>query len=323
MQADVPEPVRQRLSADSNMIRQLWENILIKLGLEQAALHPENMLDLSLEQAEEWLEQASGISTQAHGSKNGVSAASAPGSPSAYTPSMAITHQQMRQQAGAALDELLGQIGDNISLRGFILALTGVDILDAIRSQLIRFCASGLDEGVAAWQLPERSRLGLYAAWRATAQYDANPFLHELRDWQQIIAELPEDALDTIILQLGHLEIPQAHWEGYLRRLALEIPGWSGLINWRQHHPNYQTANDAAPTLADYLAIRLTLGPAVAESDLPRYLENRSQAQLNPKLFSEKPVGIHGAQLPVSRRFAGISDPSGGIADLTCRFRTL
>ena len=294
VQADVPEPVRQRLSAGGrNMIRQLWENILIKLGLEQAALHPENMLDLSLEQAEDWLEQAFGISTQAHGNGNGASAAPAPGSPSAdtpslaiaasvpdrpaaytpslalaesvpdrfsaYTPSLAITHQQMRQQASAALDDLLGQIGGNISLRGFILALTGIDILDAIRTQLIRFCASGLDEGVAAWQLPERSRLGLYAAWRVTAQYDANPFLHELRDWQQIIAELPEDAVDAIILQLGHLEIPQAHWEGYLRRLALEIPGWSGLINWRQHHPNYHTANDAEPSLADYLAIRLTL----------------------------------------------------------------
>jgi uncharacterized protein len=238
VQADVPEPVRQRLSADSKVIRPLWESILTKLGLEQAALHPENMLDLSLEQAEDWLQQHS-------------HAGAASGAP--------ITHRQMREQAGVALDELLGQIGGAISLRGFIQVLTGIDILDAIRSQLIRFCASGLDEGVAAWQLPERSRLGLYAAWRATVRYDANPFLHELRDWQQIVAELPEDAVDTIILQLGHLQIPQAQWEGYLRRLALEIPGWSGLINWRQHHLNYQPFNDAAPTLADYLAIRLTL----------------------------------------------------------------
>ena len=237
VQADVPEAVRQRLlAAESHVVRPLWESILTKLGLEQAALHPEHMLDLSVEQAEEWLTQIQ------QNNRDGASA-----------------HRQMRQQAEAALDELLGEVGGSISLRGFILALTGTDILDAIRPQLIRFCASGLDEGVAAWQLPRRSELGLYASWRATAQYDANPFLHELQDWQQIIAELPEDAVETIILQLEHLEIPQAQWEGYLRRLALEIPGWSGLVNWRQHHPNYHTANDAVPTLADYLAIRLTL----------------------------------------------------------------
>lgn len=272
VQADVPEPVRQRLlAADSNVVRQLWESILTKLDLEQAALHPEHMLDLSVEQAEEWLasfdkaqDRHGGSAAPAPGRLSAYTpflaiAGSVPDRPAAYTPSLAISHQQMRQQAGAALDELLGQIGGSISLRGFILALTGTDILDAIRPQLIRFCASGLDEGVAAWQLPERSRLGLYAAWRATAQYDANPFLHELRDWQQIIAELPENAVDAIILQLEHLEIPQKQWEGYLRRLALEIPGWSGLVNWRQHHPHYHTDNDAAPTLADYLAIRLTL----------------------------------------------------------------
>ncbi len=244
VQADVPESVRRQLPAGA--IRPLWESILTRLGLEQAALHPENMLDLSVEQAEEWLEQVS-IPSQEHGNETR-------GTGSALT-----THQHMQQQAGTALDQLLGEVGDNISLRGVILALSGIDILDSVRPQLIRFCASGLDEGVAAWQLPERRSLGLYAAWRATAQYDANPFLHELRDWQQIIAELPEDAVDTVILQLTHLEIPQGQWDGYLRRLALEIPGWSGLVNWRQQHPNYHTVNDAVPTLADYLAIRLTL----------------------------------------------------------------
>ena len=132
-------------------------------------------------------------------------------------------------QASKALDDLLNQLGDSITLRGFIMGLSGIDILDSVRPQLIRICASGMDEGIAAWQTPERSRLGLYAAWRATAQYDADPFLHELPDWQEIIAELPVDAVDTIILQLTRLEIPQAKWEGYLRRFALELPGWSGL----------------------------------------------------------------------------------------------
>ncbi|MDD5319849.1 MAG: DUF2309 domain-containing protein [Methylococcales bacterium] len=236
VQADVPEPIRSRLYADDthqgNVIKLLWESILSKLDLRQAALHPEALLDLSLEQAEEWL----------------------------------ATHQDKQKQvetlhhnASAELDEILSQVGDSITLRSFILALSGVDILDSVRPELIRICASAMDEGVASWHLPECRRLGLYAAWRATVAYDANPFLHELPDWQQIMSELPEDAIDTIILQLTQLEIPQIRWEGYLRRLALELPGWSGLINWQQHHPHYQTANNASPTLADYLAIRLIL----------------------------------------------------------------
>ncbi|SEK44017.1 DUF2309 domain-containing protein [Nitrosovibrio tenuis] len=239
VQADVPLKVHKQLFADStspeSVIRELWEGILKKLGMRQAGLHPENLLDLSLEQAEEWLEHV-------HERSQGAS-----------------VHQQMQQQANRALDELLGQLGDSITLRGLIMALSGTDVLDSIRPQLIRICASCMDEGIAAWQMPERSRLGVYGAWRAVVQYDADPFLHELPDWQEIIAELPADAVDTIILQLTRLEIPQAKWEGYLRRLALELPGWSGLINWRQHHPNYYAVEDARPNLADYLAIRLTL----------------------------------------------------------------
>ena len=81
-----------------------------------------------------------------------------------------------------------------------------------MRPQLIRICASALDEGVAAWQSPNRHHLGFFGAWRANINYDANPFLHELPDWQLIISELPDTALETILLQLNRLEIPQNHW---------------------------------------------------------------------------------------------------------------
>ncbi|MCO6435121.1 DUF2309 domain-containing protein [Nitrosomonas nitrosa] len=242
VQGDVPEQVRKRLLAaggdPAQIIRQLWESILSKLGLEQADLHPENMLDLSIEQAKDWMAKISA----SHADSGGMS-----------------VHQMMRQEASARFDEMLSQIGDSITLRGFVMALSGIDILFSVRPQLIRICASALDEGVAPWQLPERKKLGLYAAWRAAAHYDINPFLHDLSDWQQIVTELPEDPVDCIIAQLTRFEIPQDKWEGYLRRLALELPGWSGIINWRQHHPKYYAENDAAPKLADYLAIRLTL----------------------------------------------------------------
>ncbi|MEK7769016.1 MAG: putative inorganic carbon transporter subunit DabA, partial [Pseudomonadota bacterium] len=137
VQADVPEQVRRRLLANSTDqsagVRQLWESISDKLGLEQVNLHPENMLDLSLDQAEVWLEKIHSSDPDSSG---------------------LTLHQRMRQQAAASLDELLAQLGDGITLRGFVLALSGIDILYSVRPQMIRICASALDEGVAAWQLP-------------------------------------------------------------------------------------------------------------------------------------------------------------------------
>lgn len=240
VQADVPDNVRKALlnsgidgaDAEANPIRKLWESLSHSLEMKPETLHPEAMLDLSQEQAEQWLEA----------NQNTTS-----------------VHQHTQELAKVALQQLLDELGDKITLRGFVLTLSGKDVLDTIRPQLIRLCASALDEGIAAWQLPDCSRLGLYGAWRALAQYDAYPFLHELPDWPQVMADLPEDAIDNIILQLQHLDLPQTRWEGYLQRLALEIPGWAGMINWRQQHPKYYTANNVVPNLADYLAIRLTL----------------------------------------------------------------
>ncbi|MEQ1485528.1 DUF2309 domain-containing protein [Methyloglobulus sp.] len=236
VQTDVPNSVRTGLSGSDkgagNPVRQLWESLCTQLDLKPEALHPEDMLDLSLEQSEFWLDAAF---------------------------DMGSTHQHTQDLARTALEQLFKELGGSISLRGFVLALSGKDVLDSIRPLMIRLCASALDEGVAAWQLPECRQLGLYGAWRTIARYDAYPFLHELPDWSQIMIELPEDAIDNIILQLEYLELPQAQWEGYLRRLALELPGWAGMINWRQQHPSYFTANKVIPTLADYLAIRLTL----------------------------------------------------------------
>ncbi|MEI6192419.1 MAG: DUF2309 domain-containing protein [Nitrosomonadaceae bacterium] len=243
LQADVPESVRNRLFeagvSQKDMIRNLWECISDKLGLKHTTPHPENMFDLSPEQARDWLARIN---------------------PTHLESRSTLVHQRMEKQSGVALNELLDQVGDGITLRGFLMALSGIDILDFVRPQLIRICASAMDEGVAAWQLPERNHLGLYAAWMATAQYDLSPlFLHNASNWQQVVAKLPKDPVDSIILQLRQMEIPEEKWDGYLRRLALELPGWSGLINWRQHHPKYYAENDAAPKLADYLAIRLIL----------------------------------------------------------------
>ncbi len=215
----------------------LWQKILARLDLtgfeNLSGLHPEDLFDLSPQQAESW-------ATLANKSLN--------------------SQQQFQAHAGQNLTDTIAKIGQDITLRGFLLQLTGVDILDFVGPQLIRFCASALDEGMAAWSVPQRQKLGLYSAWRESLKYDANPFLAELDqpDFKKL-ASLPENAVDTIIFQLTELHIPEEKWDGYLQRLALEIPGWAGMINWREHNSGYTCENDIKPQLADFLAIRLTL----------------------------------------------------------------
>jgi hypothetical protein len=238
VQSDVPKSARLAFldsAKEADVVKQLWASILNKLGMQQAAMHPEELLDLSKEQVESWLDSSELLANDL------------------------TIHQQMQTHASAELEQLLAQVGVHITLRGFLLSLTGTDILDSIRPLMIRICASCLDEGIAAWQMPERSQRGLYATWRALAQYDANLFLIDFRDQQGILNIAPEDAIDAIVLHLTHMEIPEPQWQGYLEQLALEIPGWAGMINWREQHPNYRADNKANATLADFLAIRLTM----------------------------------------------------------------
>lgn len=219
--------VLDQLDADGETPRRLWDSLLHKLELKTPDLHPEQLLDLSHEQAQSWLP--------------------------------ADSRQQMRQQSLENLQTLFAEVGENLSLRGLLQTLTGIDVLEALRPQLIRLCASLLDEGLAPWRLPQRQTLGLYQAWLQSSEYDALPICQELADWPKIKANLPEDAIEAIIQQLQAFAIPTERWSSYLQRLALELPGWSGLINWRQTHPQYSADDATQPRLADYLAIRLIL----------------------------------------------------------------
>jgi uncharacterized protein YbcC (UPF0753/DUF2309 family) len=231
VQADVPEAIAKQYQ-QSDSIRNLWIAILNKLDLQHAALHPESLLDLSLEQTEDWF---------------------------SVSHSDTSIHEQTLQHTHNELEAFIASVGEQRSLRDVVLALSGKDVLDVVRPRLIRLCASVLDEGVAAWHTPEAEQLGLYAAWRANTQYDISLFLHELPDWQRTVANLPDNALDTIIVHLTEMAIPRAKWAGYLQRTAQEIAGWAGMIQWREQHHNYQTDFKVLIKLADFLAVRLTL----------------------------------------------------------------
>ncbi|MDF9393353.1 DUF2309 domain-containing protein [Methylococcus capsulatus] len=229
---------RQDAVASRRLVRDLWEACLERLGLdERAAAHPEDLMEYAIAQAE-----ALYADFKADSSGSGLSA----------------LHRAMREEARALLAEEIDAVGRERTLRGFILNLTGQDVLDPVRPQLIRHCASYLDEGLAAWHAPDRAH-GFYTAWKLSMRYGAERGLGEVPLDHTELDGLPDDPAEAVVFELEQRGIPQPYWEGYLERLALELPGWSGMMNWRAHHPTYRANRTAPASLMDYLAVRLIL----------------------------------------------------------------
>jgi uncharacterized protein YbcC (UPF0753/DUF2309 family) len=165
--------------------------------------------------------------------------------------------RELREAAASEQRDLVSALGDRLTLRGLMRRVTGRDVLRDFRTYLVRHLASHLDQGVAAWSNPARDR-GLYAAWRASARTDPHFALSGLSAWEQTLERLPEHAGEAIAQALRLLGIEVPAWERYLERLAMELPGWSGMFLWRSEHPGY--AGLGTPVaMADYLAVRLIL----------------------------------------------------------------
>ena len=235
-QCDVPEPMRQRLldaawrdglTNAGAALEDLWRACLEGFQLPAFTLHPEELVDLQLNLAKSLLARFRGADATEDGP---------------------TVHKRMQTESVALLEGLLAEVGDRITLRGLLRALTGQDWFDQVRPELIRLAAAHLDEGLAAWNLPDRSA-GLYVAWRRLTEADPA--------WT--FAGLPEDPLTAISAELQRLGLPESRWDGYLTRLALELPGWAGMMNWRQHHPDYPANRRTPVALADWLAVRLHL----------------------------------------------------------------
>ncbi|MFC5300021.1 DUF2309 domain-containing protein [Azospira restricta] len=163
---------------------------------------------------------------------------------------------EWRQAVRGLWHELASRVGREWTLAALLARLTGEDVLETVRPLLIRQLAAHLDLGVAGWRNPARAG-GFYAAWRASAGVDWGWELAELVAARDEIAALPDDPVDVIARELIHLGPNETHWGDYLQRLALDLPGWSGMFLWRDRHGG---AGEPAPVaMADYLAVRLVL----------------------------------------------------------------
>jgi uncharacterized protein YbcC (UPF0753/DUF2309 family) len=247
LRQDLPQSTRNRLLSnaqdngqvtESRAVRDLWDACLQVLNLEYDTTHPEELLDLAPEQAESLLQEMLDFAASEEGTPNS-------------------TIQLMQQTASNRLDKWLKRLGRDMTMRDLLLALTGHDLLDDIGPQLIRDLSLFLDQGVASWR-PESSTEGFYRYWSKRIEDDLDWPLRNIEGWKQHLELLQSDPMETIISELHRLGLERDRWTGYLERLALELPGWSGMFLWRHNHPGYESL-PARIDMLDYLAVRLVL----------------------------------------------------------------
>jgi len=241
-QADIPEQAREQLlfSAEKNeqhsekqALSALWKACLQHFGAEEEPKHYNEFVDLSLLQIWQRIEEK----IQTHGQ-------------------VITTKKLILEKSKKIKLKLFDQVGKTITLRSLLKHLTDTDILEEIQPTLIRQLSTWLDLGISTQK--EEHTQGFYAFWKEMALKDINPYFDGLITWYDYVESLSDDPLETIETELMRIGIPQEDWNDYLKCLALEMPGWSGMFNWREKNKNYSGVTTQV-AMADYLAVRLTL----------------------------------------------------------------
>jgi hypothetical protein len=279
-QADVPPQARARVMAaarqrgidhDAGAIADLWAALLETLGVASGFRHAEELLQ--------------------------------PPRPAPAAEGAATEESEWRDRGQHLWLSLTDRLGRDWTLRSLLLALTGEDILDTVRPSLIRHLGAHLDQGLAAWHNPARGR-GFYAAWRRSVRDDLAWELDELSEVRRHIETLPTDSLEAVVAALASLDLAEERWPGYLERLALELPGWSGMFLWRHRHPGYAGLREVPVSMMDYLAVRLNAERLVAQNLVRRQWGLAMNLGAMREYFRRHPAELrvrhayHQAQLP-------------------------
>ena len=163
--------------------------------------------------------------------------------------------------AVASWETMRDRLGNGWTFGELLARLSGEDFRPTLQAALIHHLAAHLDQGLAAWRNPARTR-GFYAAWRQSAGRDWAWELDEFAGARHDLEQLPDDPWQLIADELLQLGVDESRWFAYLQRLVMELPGWAGMSYWRECHSR---AGDPPVSLTDLLAVRVVLERLYAE----------------------------------------------------------
>ncbi|MDP1653788.1 MAG: DUF2309 domain-containing protein [Rhodocyclaceae bacterium] len=300
--ADVPAACRAAFAAagdEAAAVGELWAACLDLLSIDAGFAHPETLLEASARE-----EQGTGAT------RSGAEA---------FAPRAAALWETLTDKVGAGPSQAdappaggsepglrawgANKVGAGGTAGELIEGLTGEDVPRTTRALLLRHFGAHLDLGLAPWHNPART-LGFYAAWKQCALRDLVWTLDSLDISTQDIAALPDDPMDAVVAEFARLGLPEERWAGYLERLALELPGWSGMFLWRQEHPGYAGTPDVPVVLLDFLAVRLIVERIVCDDIARRHWGICTNLDALGAYFREQPAefwvrhAYHEGELP-------------------------
>lgn len=165
-----------------------------------------------------------------------------------------LTHAPMPAKVEARGDEERATLGHHSTLASWCDCTLGTEITGQINREMIKWCEAFLDEGHAAWAMPDREK-GFYAAWKFLAAQEWSPC--GIAQSRRNLARLPAHPEDALLEHLAVLGIPSEAWQDYLAAHFAAMPGWTGFIKWRADQTDYEWQQVYPIDLVQYLAVRL------------------------------------------------------------------
>ncbi|MFI3378793.1 DUF2309 domain-containing protein [Mammaliicoccus sciuri] len=157
-----------------------------------------------------------------------------------------LTEQDLQQLRRSIENVALNkQQDDDIIITTRIEQYSGQAYLDKLNAQVIKWSKLYLDDNQSGWAIHKDGK-GFYKNWKRLAHLD--PALSKAE--RRKIKMLPSTSIETIESCLDKLGISEAQVQSYLEIHLLTLPGWAGMMLWKDERLNL---------LTDYLAIRLAL----------------------------------------------------------------
>ncbi len=153
------------------------------------------------------------------------------------------------------------RVGEEERWRDLLLSLTNVDVDESVHPLLIRLCAAYLDQGIAYWKMPNRSK-GFLSSVRALYSQVVPPPDRAFRGLAKAFRTHEEErwnAFQTISWALEQLEVGEREVRAYIRESLLALRGWAGMMKHLQLRPDRAPVESVPATLEDFLAVRLVL----------------------------------------------------------------